>query len=84
MFVLITQMCAIQVFAMRACQAHANIQVCAHLQRMVTAAPGKEIITQRIIAVSIINYCWYLCIYIYTYIYIYIYNLCCTVSVVLC
>jgi len=53
MFVLITQMCAIQVLAMRACQAHANIQVCAKIQRMVTAALGKETITQRIIDVSI-------------------------------
>ena len=53
MFVLITQMCAIQVFAMRACPAHANIQACAKLQRLVTAAHGKETITQRIIDVSI-------------------------------
>ena len=60
MFGLITQMCAIQVFAMRACRAHANIQVCAKIQRMATAAFGKETITQRIIEVSIINY--YLCV----------------------
>ena len=57
MFGLITQMCAIQEFAMRACQAHAHIQVCAKIQRLVTAAFGKETIAQRIIDVSIIKYC---------------------------
>ena len=56
MFGLITQICAIQVFAMRACQAHANIRVSAKLQRMVTAALGQETITQHIIDVSITNY----------------------------
>ena len=58
-------MVAIQMFATPACQILANIQVCAKIQKLVTAAFGTEPMTRRIIAVSIIQYGCYECIHIY-------------------
>jgi len=58
-------MVAIQMFATPACQILANIQVCAKIQKLVTAAFGTEPMTRRIIGVSITHYDCYEYIHIW-------------------